>query len=762
MTIQPLDTYQQFLANKSKSVAHSGFKIDKSNPILPVELFSFQADIVCWALQLGKAAIFAQCGLGKSIMQLSWAKLVNHQTNQKVLILTPLAVGLQTEREAAKFGIQARFTKDGVTDNNDSIVITNYESLHKFDCSQFIGVVLDESSILKSYSSSTREQIIESFAKTPYKLACTATPSPNDYMELGNHSEFLGVMSRVEMLATYFTHDGGDTSKWRLKGHAKQEFWRWISQWGITIDKPSDLGYPDTGYDLPELKYYDIVVKKHLQPEDGQLFKLQAGDLMERRRARRESIDDRVTEASKLVNESTEQWLIWCDLNDEGDLLEKAIPESVQVAGKHSDSYKESALNLFAEGKHRVLISKPSICGFGMNFQNCHNIVFVGLSDSYESLHQAVRRCWRFGQTESVNVYIITASSEGAVLKNIKSKESKALEMSKLTKQFISTDTETIERTKQTDHQIEKTTTDRYEIYLGDCVEVANQLESDSIDYSIFSPPFSSLYTYSNSDRDMGNCANDDEFYHHFQFLVAELYRVIKPGRLVSFHCMNLPMSKQHDGAIGLKDFRGDLIRAFQSVGFIFHSEVVIWKDPVVAMQRTKALGLLHKQLEKDSAMSRQGIPDYLVTMRKPGTNLDPITGKLDYFVGESDRNFPTTPDKNIDKKISIDIWQRYASPIWTDINPSNTLQKESAREHDDERHIAPLQLDVIERCLQLWSNPDDLVFSPFTGIGSEGFVSVKMNRRFVGSELKKSYYQQACKNLETASNLNNQLSLFA
>ncbi len=750
--------YSEFLQQKSRSIQPSGFATTALNR----HLFDFQRDIVRWALYRGKAAIFAGCGLGKSLMQLAWADKVIDRTIQPVLVLTPLAVGKQTEAEAIKFDISARFTKDGIVKDSDRVVITNYESLHKFDSNLFAGIVLDESSILKSYSSATRNQIIEAFAKTPYKLACTATPSPNDYMELGNHAEFLGAMSRVEMLATYFTHDGGDTSKWRLKGHAKGEFWQWVSQWAMTIERPSDLGYPNEGYDLPELKYHDIVIDRQLMPDDGQLFKLEAGDLMERRRARRESIADRVGACAELVNNSPEQWLIWCDLNDEGDALEKAIPDAVQVAGKHSDEFKETAMADFVSGSTRVLVSKSSICGFGMNFQNCHNIAFVGLSDSYESLHQAIRRCWRFGQKESVNVYIITASSEGAVLKNIRRKEAIANEMTEQTKQYITTNLHAKLDDKKTEYTTDKTSGNGWDLYLGDCVDVASHLESDSIDYSIFSPPFSSLYTYSASDRDMGNSASDDEFYKHFQFLIGQLYRIIKPGRLVSFHCMNLPMSKQHDGAIGLKDFRGELIKAFQAEGFIYHSEVVIWKDPVIAMQRTKALGLLHKQLEKDSAMSRQGIPDYLVTMRKPGTNSNPIAGKLNYFVGESDRNFPSEPIDNIDKKTSIDIWQRYASPVWMDINPSNTLQKESAREHADERHIAPLQLDVIERCLQLWSNPNDLIFDPFNGIGSTGAVALKMQRRYIASEIKESYYCQAVKNLQLAESTQNQLSLFA
>jgi DNA modification methylase len=270
---------------------------------------------------------------------------------------------------------------------------------------------------------------------------------------------------------------------------------------------------------------------------------------------------------------------------------------------------------------------------------------------------------------------------------------------------------------------------DGWELHLADCVDLVSELPADSIHYTVFSPPFASLYTYSNSDRDMGNCKDYDEFFEHFTFLIRELHRVTLPGRLLSFHCMNLPTSKQHHGYIGIQDFRGDLIRAFEGGGWIYHSEVVIWKDPVTAMQRTKALGLLHKQLKKDSAMSRQGIPDYLVTMRKPGVNPEPVTKTND--------------------SMPVSVWQRYASPVWMDVNPSRTLQFREAREDDDERHICPLQLDVIERAIELWSNPGDLVLSPFAGIGSEGVTAVNMGRRFIGSELKPAYWKVAVKNME-------------
>lgn len=281
----------------------------------------------------------------------------------------------------------------------------------------------------------------------------------------------------------------------------------------------------------------------------------------------------------------------------------------------------------------------------------------------------------------------------------------------------------------------------QYALYNGDCVELIQNIPSDSIHFSIFSPPFASLYTYSNSDRDMGNCKDMDEFMGQFKFLVKELYRVIKPGRLLSFHCMNLPTSKTHHGFIGIQDFRGDLIKMFQNDGFIYHSEVCIWKDPVVAMQRTKALGLLHKQLKKDSCMSRQGVPDYLVTMRKPGVNDEPVS--------HTNESFP------------VDLWQRYASPVWMDINQSKTLQKESAREDKDEKHICPLQLEVIERALDLWTNPGDLVLSPFAGIGSEGYVSIEKGRKFIGFELKESYYRQAVANLRHIETASQQPTLF-
>lgn len=660
-------------------------------------------------------------------MQLEWAHQVNKYTNKPVLILAPLAVASQTHEEGKLFGIHVNVCRTQ-SDVIDGINISNYEMLQHFDASKFSGVVLDESSILKSFTGKMCQEIIDIFQHTPFRLACTATPSPNDYMELGNHSEFLGVMTRTEMLSMFFVHDMCETATWRLKGHAQKKFWEWLSSWACVIKKPSDLGFSDKGFNLPKLNVNVEFVES--ENTGDTLFAMTANTLEERRSARKESIIKRVDRCAELVNDK-EQYLIWCDYNAEGDAITAKINDAVQVAGSNTPEEKSSRMIRFAKGNERVLVSKPSICGFGMNFQKCHNIIFLGLSDSYEQFYQAIRRCWRFGQKNDVNVTIIISRAESSVLNNIKRKEkdaeNMAQEMVHFTKKIFMENIESVHRDrmeyKQTDFQGEN-----FLIRLGDCVEKIKDIKDNSIHYSIYSPPFASLYTYSNSERDMGNCKTHSEFYQHFRYLAKELHRVIMPGRLMSFHCMNLPTSKERDGFIGINDFRGELIRIFQDVGFIFHSEVCIWKDPVTAMQRTKALGLLHKQIKKDSCMSRQGIPDYLVTMRKDGDNPERVS--------HTNETFP------------VSMWQRYASPVWMDINPSDTLQKESARENNDERHICPLQLQVIERGIELWTNPGDTVLSPFAGIGSEGYQAIKMGRKYIGFELKESYFRCACNNL--------------
>lgn len=894
-------SYDEFVKSKRRAEVATGHAPSELNE----HLFDFQHAIVSWAVRRGRAAIFADTGLGKTLMQLSWANEITSNTGGMVLILAPLAVSEQTIEQGNTFGIEVKRVPHGQAPDSPGVWITNYERMDAVDFNELHGIVLDESSILKAHDGKTRIKIIEASQRVPYRLSCTATPSPNDFEELGNQCEFLGVMTRTEMLATYFVNDTGDTGTWRLKGWGASKFWEWMGSWAVVLRNPSDIGFDGSRYILPEPIYHEHVVET--EQLTGELFARPAMSMTERRQAQRDSIEARCKALAKVVNADTsEPWLIWTHLNDEAELLTELIPGAVNVQGSdspefkvaasrwfcnddslqndelcnklsatekellgwmrkkkldastcanttkktkkssgqsqgknetnttpqerqstrqiqtcnsdtemlqkhglqqiqknekasesrsmdlmlldtmhysnHSSAHAQSAdqlrpvinaaedsmlitairqessedscvptaildsesskiqsspsteqLNISSKRRGRVLISKARMFGYGLNFQHCARMAFVGLDDSFEKFYQAVRRCHRFGQTRSVHVHIFTAENEGQILANIKRKEQNHHEMS----------ANMIEHMKDImNHELEgqKNIVDEYRedvhegdgfaVHLGDCVKTWRKLPDNSIDYSVFSPPFADLFVYSNSDHDMGNCKNDAEFVAQLRFLIAELYRTIKPGRNVSFHCMNLPTTKMRQGFIGLRDFRGDLIRAFQHAGFIYHSEVCIWKDPVVAMQRTKALGLLHKTIRENSSMSRMGLPDYVVTMRKPGDCAERVTHGDD---------------------LPVTMWQKYASPIWSDINQGRTLNKLPARDENDEKHMCPLQLDVIERCIHLWTNPGDMVASPFTGIGSEGFCAVKMGRRFIGAELKPQYWELAVKNIQDA-----------
>lgn len=417
--------YKEFLKSKEFRHNNSGFDIDREH--INPKAFEFQKDIIKWALKKGRSAVFADCGLGKTLIQLDFAHQVYKYTGENVLIIAPLAVSKQTKREGEKFGIEVNICRKQ-DDVKQGINITNYEMLEHFDASKFGGIVLDESSILKSFAGKLRNEIIDKFYNTPYKLACTATPAPNDFMELGNHSEFLGAMTRSEMLATYFVHDSGDTAKWRLKGHAQDEYWKWVASWAVVIKSPEDLGYEMTGYDLPELNFITHVIPGEVGHYE--LVVKVAETLQERREARKESLEKRVEMTAEIVNNSNDNWLVWCDYNDESTALTKAINGAVEVKGSDKAEHKETAGIDFANGEIKALVSKPSIYGFGMNWQNCNNIVFCGLSDSYEKFYQAVRRCWRFGQEKEVNVHIIISEKEMNVLENIKRKEKQEQEAS--------------------------------------------------------------------------------------------------------------------------------------------------------------------------------------------------------------------------------------------------------------------------------------------------------------------------------------------
>lgn len=423
------DHYADFLARKSPADTSSGLK---EIPPLNKHMKPFQRVITEWGLKRGRAAMFCDTGLGKTIQQLEWARVITNNTQGRTLILTPLAVAEQTVQEAVKFGIGGVSYASSESLANTDIIITNYDRIHRFDPDNFSAIVLDESSIIKSHDSKTRATLIEAFRNTPYKLCLSATPAPNDYTELGNHSEFLNVMTEKEMLSMFFVHDGSVRAKadgngeWRLKRHAKQDFWKWLASWAVVIRSPSDLGFDEPGYALPPLHHHQITVQAEYKPSGGFLFPMEAHTMSERISVRRDSIDSRITAAADVVRRDPHKpWLIWCNLNAEADAITEALSPygAVQVAGSHDNDYKRRNLLGFCKGTPRILVSKVRIAGFGMNFQHCSDMIFLGLNDSFEQLYQAKRRCWRFGQTKPVNVYLISSELEGAVVSNLERKE---------------------------------------------------------------------------------------------------------------------------------------------------------------------------------------------------------------------------------------------------------------------------------------------------------------------------------------------------
>ena len=732
------ESYNEFLKKKQKVHAKSGFEVD-INDLNPA-MFGFQKFIVSRALSHGKYAIFADCGLGKTLMQLEWAYQVAKKTKEPVIVFAPLAVVGQTIQEGEKFGIKiTRASCNKEHPHFAPIQIANYEQLENIDCSIFSGVVLDESSILKNFEGATKKLILDIFANTPYKLACTATPSPNDPMEMGNHSEFLDVMSRNEMLAMYFVHDGGETAKWRLKGHAVKLFYRFIGTWAIMLNNPNDIGFEMKGYNLPSL---NLIEKQIITPkrDNGSLFNDAIISATNFNAELRETKTERLQEVVSIVNSRPdENFIIWIKQNEEGEMLKKLLPESIEVKGSDSNEWKEKHLLGFANNEFRILISKTKIASFGMNYQNCRNQIFASLDFSFEGLYQAIRRSYRFGQKNEVNIYLITTDTMSNVKQSIDNKQKQfeimQEEMSHAINANLNNQTMT---TASLDTESE--TNEWYHIERGDCVQLIKNVKDESIGLSVFSPPFAELYTYSSHVEDMGNSKDYKEFLEQFEFLIKELYRVMMQGRNVAVHCMDLPIQKGKHGFIGLRDFSGMILAAFEDAGFVYASRVTIWKDPVVEMQRTKALGLLHKQVKKDSTMSRVGIPDYVMIFRKDGERSNPVTST----------------------DIPVDLWQKYASPVWMDIDYGNTLQGyRNGREENDEKHICPLQLDTIERLVHLYSNKGDTVFTPFMGIGSEVFQAVKMNRKGIGFELKESYFDLAKKNMASCVQSKLQMELF-
>lgn len=748
--------YQEFLNSKIKRIQESGFEIEETK--LNPQLFDFQKFIVKRALKAGRYAIFADCGLGKTFMQLEWANQVTRHTNKPVLILCPLAVSGQTIAEGERFGIEVQKLKSDVF--GQGIYITNYEQLENIDCSVFGGVVLDESSILKNFTGVYKNLIIDKFQSTQFKLACTATPSPNDLNEIGNHSEFLNVLDSQDMRSKWFVRDEG-MNNYRLKGHAKKDFYAWISSWAIMLVNPADLGFNGDGYVLPKLNYIEREIKTQKR-DDFKMFNDVSVNATNFNQELRLTKIERLSEVVEIVNNSTENFIIWVKQNEEADYLKSLIPDAKEVRGNDKQEVKENLLLGFAKNEFRVLITKSKIAQFGLNYQNCHNQIFASLDFSFESLYQSIRRSYRFGQKNQVNIYLITTDTMQNVVNSIKQKEAQFLEMQAEMNKNINGEKYGL----LADYEYREFKNENVFLMKGDTNIEIKRIPDNSVDLIIFSPPFSSLFTYSNYIHDMGNNESHEEFFKQYEFLLKELYRILKPGRIMACHTKDLGVYKNSSGYTGMYDFTGEHNEAVlnmipdewandttrknhketEKAGFKFHSKITIWCDPVLEMQRTKTQRLLYKTVTSDSTKTGIGMAEYVTIFKKwDGSNEEdwqPVTNL-------TKKNFP------------LDTWQKWASPVWMDIKRTDVLNGHEGTALGDEKHIAPLQLEVIHRIVNLWSNEGEIVFTPFLGIGSEAYVSVKNNRKAIGCELKDSYFDVAVKNVKSAMLQKTQTTLF-
>ncbi len=810
-----MQDYLQFLERKHITAEPAGFIVD--GRAINRKLFKFQRDLVRWALRLGRAALFCQVGMGKTAMQLEWAKHVAAHTGEPVLILSPLAVAPQTVGEGRKFNVPTLHVLDQsevdaalVDPSGPRVFITNYDRIHLFDASRYGGVVLDESSILKHYTK-TFFALTELFADTPYRLCCTATPAPNDFVEFGNHALFLGIMHFKDMLARWFVGEGDIARSARLKGHARTDFWRWLTSWAVCISKPSDLGaqYDMPGYDLPPLHIHEHHVGVPLASIErahagGRLMPDTAPSATDFMRTKRESLQVRVERAAVIVAAipAGEPIVIWCDTDFEADALRAAIPEAEEVRGSHAPKVKEDRLNAFSDGRMRILITKPEIAGFGLNWQHCAHMIFAGVSFSFERWYQAIGRVHRFGQLRDVHIHLIYAETEGDVLQILKDKQRAFADMQAEMSAAIAEHGLVREESKMAFSETTNAIAEGrgWTYYLGDCVEVMRGFDADSIDLTVTSIPFSNLYIYSDKAADVGNAADKAEFFEHMRFVIAELFRITAPGRCCAVHVKDLPLFQNRDGVMGIDPFSDDVTAAFRAGGWVLQSRVTVEKDPVLEMQKTNSHGLLFKNWRERAEILRVGLPDYVLVFQKPGLCARPVShdpADMTYHGANPPAayRYPTLPSrKNGAINLGLPIWQEYAnpnwtdvvvpldwsdaldgdallevleargaavSPVWNDIRMTDTLNERVARDDKDERHLCPLQLDLIARLIQWKSNPGDVVFDPFGGIASTGVKALESGRQFVGAELKDSYHKWGVKYLKDAETRMNQADLF-
>ncbi len=903
-----MSDYEQFLKTKQHPVLDSGKAIDRSH--IHCKLFEWQRDIVVWATKKGRCAVFLDTGLGKTFIQLEWARLLGENT----LIIAPLSVARQTVKEARKIDLDVRYVRGqtGIVPTH-KLWITNYEMADQFDFSQFGAVVLDESSILKAIGGKTRQKLTALCASVPYRLCCTATPAPNDYIELGNHTEFLGICKMNEMLATFFVNankehtfdyegivyrkkgHNKDGTEWRLKHHAEQAFFKWLSSWAITMTLPSDLGYDNDGFILPPLNINPVFMNSEYQPKD-QLFFTSLHGISDRLKVRRATLDGKLAKLAEIVSspnfcynnryeqtriyetmdsekqethspvsgtneraaecsqagivcqgripsDSTEktgqglaeeqpgtgthsrpeairdrpstvcsdtsttgepmrhmrdaigqcetvplcgslsqdrqgqritlhelqygdredegltsitqksrrifgtQSIIWCGLDVEQHAIAKLLGDRcVSIYGTLSADEKERRIEQWLNGEVEILLSKGKICGFGLNLQQAHQMIFFGMNDSWETYYQCIRREWRYGQANPVNVYLLLHEVEQEIYQNIMRKDA----MAKRLKAALIDQIKDYEKgelgmeSQMTSDYVERTVTGKgWTAMLGDSCQRLKEVAENSIDLSVYSPPFADLFTYTASERDLGNSRNWDEFFGHYSFIIRELLRVTKPGRLSCVHTSDIPAMAQRDGYIGLRDYPGEVIRAHENEGWVFTGRAFVQKNPQSQAIRVKSKALLFVQLRKDSSDSRPALIDQILIFKKPGDNAVPVNP-----VGNGE--------------LDNETWIEWAHGIWLGIRETETLQFSRARGADDEKHICPLQLGTIERCIKLYSNPGEMVLTPFGGIGSEAYMAVKLGRKAILIELKPEYFNVAINNLRRVETVTNARDLFA
>ena len=745
--------YNEFLKSKRNNIIESGFDVKESD--LNKHLFDFQKYVIKWLVKLGRGAVLADCGLGKTIMQIQWADLIAKKTGKPVLILAPLAVSQQTIEEGEKFGINV--VKYYLEYDEHTGTINNYEQLKKMDVSKFGGVALDESSILKSFQGQTKKLIIEKFKDFEYKSAWTATISPNDYIEIGNHAEFLGIMRSKEMTSLFFINDAFNkdkrASKWRLKKHAKKDFWQWVSNWALMFSSPADIGFDGKDFILPNLNIEEINVDVAKQ-DNGKLFNNVHVSSTEFYKEADRTVKERCKAVADIVNKSTENFILWVKIDDDEDELLRLIPDAISVNGKQSTKVKEERLLNFAKNKYRVLITKLKIAQFGLNYQNCHNEIFVSFDFSFEGLYQGIRRVWRFGQKHDVNIRLVTLETMGNVLDTIKRKQKQFEEMQKEMKIAIQTNRKDIKLY----NEAETITENNWSLTHGDSIQELKKWKTESIDLHIFSPPFKDLYVFSDDERDLSNVTNSEQFYQHFDFLVPELLRTLKQGRMCAVHCTQLTTTMGNDGRQEIIDFRTEIIKLFKSHGFYHHAEttpfynnmelqmelypeILIFKDAMDIAKRTNNNQLLWGSIKKDSTKARMAFPDYFLIFKKPGEN-----------------KVPVLPEKN---GMTFDRWCKIAQPIWMDIQATDVLKTKETSIVNSEKHMTPTQREPIKRVIELYTNKGEVVGSPFNGWATEGVETILNDRIYKGIELKREYFEASLTNLRIAVEEKSQLTLF-